>query len=250
MTTIPRQRPSRAGQLYRRLFRLFPPVFRSDYEAAMRQHVADRLRDEQPAGRRALTLFWVAMCADLVKAAAHERIEDNMTTSRLTQYGGSLALLGGLLWAAATVAVAADVASFDGMITLVLLATVGIAACMVALALRPVMVSPRLSVAAAILGALGVANLVAGILTGGWWFAAGGVYSLLLGTVLLGLGMLNAARLPVWIALALVAAALLMIPTNAENWQMWLFAPFGLVWLTAGYMLRQQADDSVTLSPL
>src|SRR5690349_17564390 len=84
-------------RLYIRMLALYPRAFRHEYAEQIEQLVHDRVRYDRP-GQRPAVLFWFALAVDLVRSAAHLRLEQLMAPATVARYGGPLGMIGGLLW--------------------------------------------------------------------------------------------------------------------------------------------------------
>jgi hypothetical protein len=235
-------------RLYGRLLALYPVAFRADHGDEMRQLVRDRLRYDGPGVGPGIR-FWSALYFDLLRTALLERLEQLMEPAILARYGGILGMAGGLLWVSGWTAVGSGAAETESVVLFFLLALAGITGSLLALAADPTLPGERMRVAGALLGGLGVFLLIAGIITGAWWLFAGSLFSGVLGTLLVGLSMLLSGWMPPVYAWSLIATALALIPSNADNWQVWLTVPFGVAWVAAGYALWSHATSRLTLAP-
>lgn len=246
-----KQPVSTGERAYGLLLRLYPRTFRNEYDRELRRLVRDRLRDDQPAGPGGVALFWTGMFADLARTAFQERWEQTVNVSTLARWGGPLAMLGGLLWAIAIAAVAVKPGdssqwwNFEDASPVALVAALAITGALAALISRESLLSPGAATTATAFGGLSALLFLGGILTGAWYVTAGGVYALMVATLVAGVAMLSRRGAGEWIAWLLAIAALAMFPMNSENWQMWLGVPFGLAWMAAGYALWMRASDRI-----
>ncbi len=211
--------------------------------------IRDRLRDEQPDGAVERLMFWTALFSDLGRTAAFERLEQIVTTTNLVRYSGPLAILGGLLWAGAMAIVALSTNGIDSIEPVFLIASVAIAGCLIAIAAQGGFATPKLALSGALFGGFGAVCFLLGVLTGAWWFIIAGVYGLLVGSCLSGLGMLNLQRVQRWSPGALIASSGLMFMMNDTNQLVWFGVPFGIAWIALGYVLSTQSHDRMMLAP-
>lgn len=241
--------PTTGERIYALLLMLYPRSFRVVYDHELRRLVHDRLRDDQPAGPGGVALFWVGMYADLARTAFLERWEHMVNASTVKRLGGPIATLGGLLWTVALLAVAGRVGdssewlTLDDVGVLLLAASVAIVVAAATLISNESVISPGWAIGGTLFAALSALCYLGGLLTGAWWLTGGANYALLIGSVLIGMGLMARRRVPCWSAMFLIVASLAMFPLNEDNWQAWLGVPFGLAWIVAGVALWTRAGD-------
>jgi hypothetical protein len=60
---------------------------------------------------------------------------------------------------------------------------------------------------------------------------------LIVGFLLLGIAILRARVLPLWVAVLFVVGTLALLWANTQNMQVFLAIPFGIAWVAVGYVL-------------
>ncbi len=185
-----------------------------------------------------------------------------MKTSRLMQWGGAAAGVGGLLWIAHAVLVArmpkgciADAcmtrpmrdstAAAPVFLAAVLLIGIGVAA--LVRRSRAAGRFGRLGRIARGCAATGIAVLIAALLVQSIFFRGDfplmptfvipARLALVVGFLLLGITILRSGVLPRWTTALLIIGALAMLGVNDQNEQILLAIPFGLAWMAVEYVL-------------
>jgi hypothetical protein len=225
---------------------LYPRAFRHEYAEQIEQLVHDRVRYDHP-GQRPGLFFWFALAADLVRSAAHLRLEQLMSPATVARYGGPLGMIGGLLWIAGWTVVgsgASDNVSFIGLFSLA-----AITGSLLTIATDPTLPGERLRLAGALVSVLGIVFLIGGLMTGLWWLEVAAIFCAVTATLLVGMSMLLAAWLPPVYGWGLIVASLMIFVSNTENWQVWLTVPFGVAWIAVGYALWTRSTIRMTLAP-
>lgn len=166
-----------------------------------------------------------------------------MDKSHVVRWSGPLAILGGALWALAIAAVSAKFGDSSQWLSLgdtgvvAFAAALAITGAMATLIPREDLMSTNAAVSATAFSGLGALLFLGGVLTDAWYVVAGGVYALMVATLIAGTAMLVRCGSIEWSAWLLVIASALMFLMNSENWQMWLGVPFGIAWMAFGYRL-------------
>jgi hypothetical protein len=154
---------------------------------------------------------------------------------------GQLCAGGGIVRAAAAavgVAAGATHAVDESTIyPILLIEIVAMTACLGTFAASRRLPNVRLRLSNALPWALGVVALASGVVTDVWFLTVGGIYSVLLGTLLVAVSMLIAGWLRRLYGTVAIAEWLAMFVANTENRQIWLMVPFGAAWLLVGHGL-------------
>ncbi|HUG14659.1 MAG TPA: hypothetical protein VMM78_06530 [Thermomicrobiales bacterium] len=240
------QPSSTAERLYGRLLMLYPRAYRDSYGTQVLQLVRDRLRDDAAGNAGTGARFWLPLFFDLMRTAFLERLDATMTHSNASRLRGPLGVLGGLFWAVAWTATAAGVenVTFIGLLCLACLT-----GCLVSIATDSSLPGEGTRVASALFGALGVVLVLGALMTGLWWLAVGGIFSVVVATILIGFSMLLSGWGTPVVGGGLLASALAVFVSNSENWQIWLAVPMGLAWVVAGIVLSSRQTNQLTLAP-
>jgi hypothetical protein len=236
-------------RLYAVLLRLCPSEFRHEYGYALHQILRDRLRDEKPASAGERAMFWASAFSDLIRTVALERLEQMVTTTNLVRYSGPLAIVGGALWAGGMTFMAIAMDGLDSVVPILLIAAVAFASCLIAIAVQGGYATPKLGFTGALFGGLASIIFLGGLFTAAWWLFALGLYALIVGSALTGLGMLSLQQVSRRSSGALIVASAMLVMMNDTNLQAWLAVPFGFAWIAVGYVLSTRSNDSMMLAP-
>jgi hypothetical protein len=212
------------------LMRLYPRAWRDRYEAEF----LDVLADRPPSLADRLDILLAAVDAHLEPEVPGDTARDapRRAASSRGRIGAGLAIVGGLLWIAAGIALATAAFGVDGyrdttpafILSLLAGASIGAAMLVIAGQLRG---ERRLVLA------LGSVSLVGALLILTPWPAMViGLFAILGASAIFG-GILiyNGARV---VGGVLVAGSILAFATNTENAQAALLVPLGLAWLVVG----------------
>jgi hypothetical protein len=185
---------------------------------------------------------------------------------KLARWGGLAAMVGGALFGVLTVVIASlpggcigEGCEFSQMkntgfaVPLLMLALLFIAAGAAALVVHARQAGSlgKWGGVGAVIGAVGLALLVVGVVTGGLieaFFFAGesplmplfvlpGALVLFAGLLLLVVAVLRANVLPRWTAVLLVLGLLTLLGFNEQSWRAVFGMPFGIAWVGVGYVL-------------
>jgi hypothetical protein len=180
-----------------------------------------------------------------------------MSRASVIHWSGLAAMLGGGLWAGASVLMALRPRGVPGgpyretgdltaaMFVSLILILVGLAGAHIRQAegagrsARTALVLPYVG---ALLMILGAAGLAVG-LDIPWVVVMLGLFAASIGTLLFGLAAFRAGVLPRAAALLLVVGALALLRFNTEDWRALLALPFGASWAWLGYTLRSIEDE-------
>lgn len=190
-------------------------------------------------------------------------------SSSLIRWSGLAAMLGGVLFAAASIVIASmprgcmgnecafrEIRYTGAAGALQMLALMLVVAGAVGLAVRARNAGRlgRLGWTGLLVGALGVALLMIGgliqaaVFNGDFpfmpLFVIPGILALIVGYLLLGIAVLRARVLPRWSAMLLVVGSLTMLGFNDQNAQSLMATPFGIAWMAVGYALWSDSDES------
>jgi hypothetical protein len=187
----------------------------------------------------------------------------------LIRWSGLTAMLGGVLWIAGAIQTGlqprgciGDECAFrpmreGGTIDTVLffLAMLLLAVGVAGLVIHTRNAGPfgRLGWIGAVASVIGVAVLIISSLTQDVFFGGDfplmpflvipGGFVLLVGFLLLGITILRARVLPLWVAVLFVVGTLLMVAVNDQNAQVFMAIPFGIAWVVVGYVLCSGKDS-------
>jgi hypothetical protein len=181
--------------------------------------------------------------------------------SRMLNWGGPAALVGGVLWIIVTIVTALhpegciieacdlpgsslrEGTALDGLLAIAALFSLACGLAALVARVRAAGQFGKLGQISTTAIVAGGAVLVAGGLAQALHFGIDvpyfvvGVLALIVGTLVLGVVILRAAVLPRWVGLLLVIGALALLPANYENARVLLGIPFGLAWAAVGYAL-------------
>lgn len=167
-----------------------------------------------------------------------------MSFANIVRWGGLSATVGGALWAVVFVLFASRPSgpglqppyrSFEGLGAAVVLSLLLIVAGMVGFHARSRGAYGGLGMAGFVLALVGAALSI--ISFGSWPLILIGSYALMLGSLLVGAAAFGARTLPRWGTAVLMVGSAAFLVFNTETSAAWFALPYGIAWVSVGYLL-------------